>query len=152
MIIKNLFASLLTISMCVLFQSASYAGFYRYVDAEGNVHYSDKRTADAEKLDIHVRKPAAKVSDEKEDKEKADGETEKDAEDTAEKPKEPEKPQYTKKQKRSFCKDAKSRIASINSRGRMREINNKGEYNYLSEKQKQNRLKAAKKDQRDFCR
>ena len=57
-----------------------------------------------------------------------------------------------KKEKRKLCNEAKSDIASINSRGRMREISKDGEYAYLTEEQKQQRLSAAKKKQREYCR
>lgn len=58
----------------------------------------------------------------------------------------------SRKEKNRLCKEAKTDIAAINSRGRMREVNSKGEYIYLSEQERQQRLSAAKKKQKEFCR
>jgi len=152
MINKILITGIFTASLCLLLQTPSYAGVYKWLDQDGQVHYGDQpNKANAEKVTIRkneTTKPRAIKKDEK------DGENpeDKNKEKTTENPAEPEKPKISKKEKKRLCNEAKTDIASITSRGRTREINAKGEYSYLSEKQRQQRLTAAKKKQREFCR
>ncbi len=155
---KSSISSIITACFCLLIQSPSSAGVYKWVDENGQVHYGEKPMgADAEKITIRqnettkprVFKKAEDEGDKNSATENPDGKEDKEkAKQTAE----PTEPTISKKEKRRLCNQAKSDIASIISRGRMREINEKGEYSYLSEKQRQQRLAAAKKQQREYCR
>ena len=42
------------ITMAILFSSSAFAEIYKWVDTDGNVHFSDKKTAqvDAQKVDV----------------------------------------------------------------------------------------------------
>ena len=51
-----------------------------------------------------------------------------------------------------LCRQARTNLDIIQSRGRMREINARGEHVYLSEKQRQQRINTVKKRQRKYCR
>ena len=150
---KSSIASIITACFCLLIQSPSLAGVYKWLDENGQVHYGERpMNADAERIKIRqneTTKPRIAKKAEDEDGKNPDG---KDDKKTAEKAPEPVEPTIPKKEKRKLCAQAKSDIASISSRGRMREINKKGEYNYLSEKQRQQRLSAAKKKLREYCR
>ncbi len=143
---KILITGIITASLCLILQTPSYAGVYKWVDQDGQVHYGDKpANPDADKISIRkndTTKPRAINKDEKKPDDKK-------IEQTAT---EPKKVEISKKEKRQLCKEATNDITSITSRGRMREINTKGEYSYLSEKQRQQRLSAAKKKQGKFCR
>lgn len=131
------------------------AGVYKWVDDTGQVHYgSEPGNVDAETVTIRnneTTKPRAmKTSDdEANDTATTDGEQEAQAE---KKPEKPKQPTISRKEKNRLCKQAKSDVAAISSRGRMREINAKGEYTYLSEPQRQQRLSAAKKRISQYCR
>jgi hypothetical protein len=150
--------SIITACFCLFIQSPSFAGVYKWVDENGQVHYGEKpMSADAEKVTIRqneTTKPRTlkKVKDEADKDTAAENPDSKDGEETANKTPEPVEPTISKKEKRKLCNQAKSNVAAITSRGRMREINEKGEYNYLSDKQRQQRLAAAKKQQREYCR
>ena len=142
---KTLIASIMTVSLSLLFFTPSIAGVYKWIDDNGQVHYGEQPgNTDAESVTIRrneTTKPRAIK--------KAEGES---AEEPAVEAAKPEKPEISKKEKRRLCNQAKSDITAISSRGRMREVNEKGEYTYLSEKQRQQRLSAARKKQREFCR
>ena len=153
---KILITSIITASLCFFLQTPSYAGVYKWVDQDGQVHYSDQPiNPDAEKVSIRkndTTKPRAIKKDEKNADENTEGGDKLEDKNNEAKAEKPEKPAVSKKEKRRLCNEAKTDIASITSRGRTRELNAKGEYSYLSEKQRQQRLTAAKKKQREFCR
>ncbi len=149
---KILTTGIFAVLLCLFLQTPSFAGVYKWVDQDGQVHYGDQPNKPGAKeftvLKNTTTKPRPIKKTEKDGKNPEDKNKEK----TAEKPAEPEKPKISKKEKKRLCNEAKNDITSISSRGRMREINAKGEYSYLSEKQRQQRLAAAKKKQREFCR
>ena len=140
--------SILLATSCLLAQSASYAGVYKWIDDNGQVHYGEKPgNTDAERVTIRQNETTKPRAIDKPEKD-ADESDKKQAEQQGE----PEIVPPSKKEKRKLCNEARSDLAAINSRGRLREINEKGEYSYLSEKQRQQRVSAAKKKQREFCR
>ena len=152
---KTLITRIITALLCLLFQTSSFAGVYKWVDEKGQVHYGERpANADAERITIRQNETTKPRIIKKAEAEDAEGKTSEDesAETPATEPAKPEPPKISKKEKRQRCNEAKSDIASISSRGRMREINKKGEYAYLSEQQRQQRLSAARKKQREFCR
>lgn len=143
---KILITGIITTSLCLFFQAPSSAEVYKWVDKNGQAHYSDQPVnSDAEKFSIRkndTTKPRAIKKDEDKPGNKKSQKT------TAE----PKEVEISKKEKTQLCNEAKTDIASISSRGRTREINAKGEYSYLSEQQRQQRLTAAQKKQRKYCR
>ncbi len=148
---KALLSGIITVSLCLLFQTSLSAKVYKWVDEKGLVHYGEHpNNAGAERITIRTNETTKpRVVKKTDDDEATESET-------AEKPvvekEKPEPPKISRKEKRKLCNEAKSDIASINSRGRMREVNKKGEYSYLTEKQRQQRLSAARKKQREYCR
>ena len=143
-------STIITACLCMLIQTPSFAGVYKWVDENGQVHYGEQPVgADAEKVKIrHNETTKPRAMKKTQDGTGKDGDKEK----TAEVEPEMKEVPVPIKEKRKLCNEAKSDIASINSRGRMREINSKGEYMYLTEEQKQQRLSAAKKKQSEYCR
>ncbi len=143
-------STIITACLCLLIQTPSFAGVYKWVDENGQVHYGEQPVGtDAEKVKIrHNETTKPRAMKKAEDGTAKDGDKEK----TAEVEPEMKEVPVPKKEKRKLCNEAKSDIASINSRGRMREISKDGEYTYLSEEQRQQRLAAAKKKQREYCR
>lgn len=152
-------SSIITLSLGLFFLSSSYAGVYKWVDENGQVHYGERPIGtNAERVTIRqneTTKPRQikTAEDESEgqsavppDAEASDGDKPEVA------PAKPEPPKISAQEKRRLCNEAKSDIATITSRGRMREITKKGDYVYLTEQQRQQRLSAARKKQREFCR
>ncbi len=147
---KILSITIITASLYLLLQSTSFAGVYKWVDENGQVHYGEQPgNPDAEQVTIRQNE-TTKVRTAKKDEDGSDKKAEQKMKEAAV-PEMVEK-EIPKKEKRRLCNEAKSDIAAINSRGRMREINAKGEYIYLSEAERQQRLAAAKKKQRKYCR
>lgn len=134
---------------CLLYQTSSYAGVYKWTDDQGVMHYSDQpNTPDAEKFTLQqntTTTPRTIKTDEQADEEKT-------TEAATTEPTEVVEKKIPIAEKRKLCNEAKSDIAAISNRGRMREVNTKGEYVYLSEKQRQQRISAAKKKQSKYCR
>jgi hypothetical protein len=151
MVNKRLSNSIITASICLLAHSTSFAGVYKWVDENGQVHYGEKPgNTGAEEVTIRQNETttprAIKKTDDDEDSDETTGEA------AAQKEPEWAEVPVPKKEKRKLCNEAKNDLAAINSRGRMREINEKGEYVYLTEQQRQQRISAAKKKQKKYCR
>ena len=143
-------------ALLITLHTSSFAGIYKWVDENGQVHYGEKPVgAEAEIVTIRqntTTKPRINKKDE--DGTGEDGKknnTTEGSEDTEKAP-ESKEVEISKKEKRQLCNEARADVAAINSRGRLREINAKGEYIYLSDGQKQQRLSAAKKKQSKYCR
>ncbi len=152
---KTLFTVSITAILLLAFQYPSYSGVYKWVDDDGQIHYSDQpNNPEAEKFTLR-KNTTTKARPVNTDEQDANGTTEEeadtpDASETTE-PKMVEV-ERSKKEKRKLCNEAKEDIATISSRGRMREINEKGEYIYLPEEQRQKRLSTARKKQKEYCR
>ncbi len=145
----KLVSIILSAIICLLCQTSSYAGVYKWTDSKGVIHYSDQpNKPDAEKFIIRHNTTTTPRAI-KTDKEADEGKKTETA--TAE-PTEPVEKKIPAAEKRKLCKQAKNDIAAISGRGRMREVNAKGEYVYLSEKQRQQRISTARKKQSKYCR
>jgi hypothetical protein len=155
---KIIFTGIITTALYIVLLSPSYAEIYKWVDQNGLVHYGEQPgNTDAKKVPIRnnvTTKPRAIKKPENNGNKNTQSNSLKNqnGDNTGKQPAESKKPGISKKEKNRLCKEAKSDIAAINSRGRMREINAKGEYRYLSENERQQRLTAAKKKQREYCR
>jgi hypothetical protein len=141
---KRLVTVIFLALFCIVIQPPLYAGVYKWVDENGQVHYGEHPgNTDAEKVTIRQNE-TTKPRPIKQSEEDTDKQTEASGEWVEVPP--------SKKEKRKLCNEAKSDLAAINSRGRMREINEKGEYIYLTEPERQQRISAAMKKQQEFCR
>ena len=149
MINIKLVSIILSAVICLLYQTSSYAGVYKWTDSKGVIHYSDQpNKPNAEKFTLRqntTTTPRTIKTDE-------EGDEEKNTEAVTAEPTEPVEKKIPAAEKRKLCNEAKSDITAISSRGRMREVNAKGEYVYLSEKQRQQRISTAKKKQSKYCR
>jgi len=148
---KRLVTGVFLASFCLFIQSPLYAGVYKWVDENGQVHYGEQPgNTGAEKITIRDNETTKPRPINKAEEDAAES-GKKNTGEQAEKFGEWEEVPPSKKEKRKLCNEAKSDLAAINSRGRMREINAKGEYLYLTEQQRQQRISAAQKKQREFC-
>lgn len=148
-LITVIFAALI----CLSFQSPCYAKVYKWTDENGQVHYSEKPgNTDAQRIKIRTNETTKPRTIKKpENNAELNGEGDPAKQPVAEPP-ELVEVKVSAKEKRQLCQEAKSDIATINSRGRLREINKNGEYVYLADEQKQQRLATAKKKARKYCR
>jgi hypothetical protein len=151
MVNNRLINSIFTASIFLLAQSTSYAGVYKWVDENGQVHYGEKPgNTGAEEVTIRQNETTTPRAIKKTEGDEDSDETT--SEETAQKEPEWVEVPVPKKEKRKLCNEAKSDLAAISGRGRMREINEKGEYIFLTEEQRQQRISAAKKKQKKYCR
>lgn len=143
-------------ALLITLHTSSFAGIYKWVDENGQVHYGEKPVgAEAEIVTIRqntTTKPRVNKKDEDGTGEDGEGNSTTEGSEDTEKAPEPKEVEISKKEKRQLCNQARADVAAINSRGRMREISATGEYSYLSDGQKQKRLSAAKKKQSKYCR
>jgi Domain of unknown function (DUF4124) len=127
--------SLLLISAPFMAHSATY---YKSVDENGNVQYTQTKPKQIETERIKVNAHAPDNSSTyKRPTLKADN---KEADTKSEEAKEPEK-KLTKEQKQKGCASARSNLATLNSKGQIRQRNEKGEVSYLPDEKKQARIK-----------
>jgi hypothetical protein len=128
-------------------EGTAIAGVYKWVDEQGQVHYGERPEGqDAEKMTIRTNettKPREIKSDDK------DADDQSEAEQAEKAPVEKYVPAY---EKQRMCREAKTDIANISSRGRVREADAQGNYRYLTEQERQQRLSAARKKQAKYCR
>ncbi len=146
---KRLITHIITASFILLIQSPSHAEVYKWVDEEGQVHYGEQPgNPGAETVPIRTNETTTPRTMNKDEIDIVKS----DIEAKDKKKKEAEEQKKVNQDKRKWCKEARSDLQAISSRGRMREINEKGEYIVLSEEQRQQRISAAKKKEREFCK
>ena len=150
---KNLIIA--TVSMVILLSSATVlAGkIYKWTDAEGNVHYSSEKPADAaaEKMKVDTGKTGvdrgARALDDI--KQQVDDEAQRVVEEGI--PEEPPVPSLPAKEVKKRCQAARQDLATIQARGQLRERDEKGNISYVSDEEKQRRISFAKKQIREYC-
>lgn len=152
--IRDLCLFLATIAILISLPLTVNAKIYKWVDEQGNVHYGSERPANTRAERMRIKeKPifGGEYSDDvkNKDEEKKKGEEKK-----------PEKVQerlegdaiISKKEKTKLCKQAKSRVQSIQNSGRLRAYDEKGNSRILSDKERNKRLAGAKNNVKEYCR
>lgn len=140
---------LCTLILPLLFIAKSNAEIYKWVDAEGNVHYGQQRPSDAnaEKLDIQQEPTTTFHSGKKDpvkpDASAQDGEKKPEEDETTVEKEKPETP-AEKKQRLEACAKARKSLATMESIGRIRSKDAEGNYTYLSQQQKEAQMKQAR--------
>jgi len=136
--------------------SLSIAGIYKWVDAEGNVHYGQQRPADAssEKMDVQQYAPRDSSSYKRpgtNGTDGSDGNTDNAATDETDKKNlEPEKPEKKvetaaeKKRRLVACAQARKNLSTMQSVGRIRSKDKDGNVTYMSQTQKEAKMSQAK--------
>ena len=148
---KTLFPIMLTALTCLFYQAPVNSSVYKWIDDKGLTHYSDRpNKPSAEEFNLRqnttTKRRALKSNDAK------DGNNTEAKNSDGAIPEVKSKPvKVSQTEKRKLCKQAKSDVSTIATRGRMREINAKGEYAYLSDSQRQQRLATAKKKKSKYC-
>lgn len=152
--IKNTALGMLILSLLLIGESS--AEIYKWVDAEGNVHYGQQRPndANAEKLDIQQEptttfRSGAKAPVKTEETAQ-NGEQQPAEEPAAQEEKKVETP-AEKKQRLAACARAKKSLATMQSIGRIRSKDEDGNYSYLSQQQKEAKMKQARDLIKKYC-
>ncbi|VAW61166.1 hypothetical protein MNBD_GAMMA08-3156 [hydrothermal vent metagenome] len=145
-----LFASL------ALMSSMSFAGIYKWVDDEGNVHYGQQRPKDASSQKMNVpqhaprdtssyKRPGQKDANAKTNNAQANGSAKK----------EPEKKKETKAEKKrrlAACAQTREKLTRMESIGRIRVVDKDGNTTYMSQKQKEERMAKDRKSLAKHCK
>lgn len=151
--IKNTVLGMLILPL--LLTGESSAEIYKWVDAEGNVHYAQQRPndADAERLDIQ-QEPTTTFRSGTNKPVKTE-ETARDSEQPAEEPAAQEEKKVEtpaeKKQRLAACAKARKALTTMKSVGRIRSKDADGNYSYLSQQQKEAKMKQARDLIKKYC-
>jgi len=131
----------------------SIAGIYKWVDAEGNVHYGQQKPADgsSEKMDVQQYAPRDSSSYKRPGDKSTNDDTDSAASDEADKKKqEPVKPEKKvetaaeKKRRLMACSQARKNLSTMQSVGRVRSKDKDGNVTYMSQTQKEAKMSQAK--------
>ena len=151
--LKQSFHQFTFISLLTLSSTLCFAGVYKWVDAEGNIHYGQQRPAgtQSESMNVQMHAPVNSSTYNKPGSEKPDGQIgdqtgEKEGgtqpkPETAEKPVEKKETATEKKRRLTACAKARKSLATMSSQGRVRSKDKEGNINYLSQQQKEAKIK-----------
>jgi len=138
---------------CILSMACtvSIAGIYKWVDAEGNIHYGQQRPSNSssEKMDVQQYAPRD-TSSYKRPGSNTDEEGKTANDDTEKKPEEPVEPEKKKetaaekKRRLAACAQARSNLSKMQSIGRVRSKDKDGNVTYMSQQQKEAKMSQAK--------
>lgn len=142
----------------LLFITESNAEIYKWVDADGTVHYGQQRpnNATAEKLDIQQEPTTtfhsgAKDTVKSEDTAQDEDTEQKPAEEAAKQEEKKPETAAEKKQRLEACARARKSLATMESIGRIRSKDAEGNYTYLSQQQKEAQMKQARDLIKKYC-
>ena len=157
---------LLLTGLLTLAAANSHAAIYKWVDEEGNVHYSQEKPTGAtntERMNISgykpedtstYKKPSLNKKEEgKPDEQAKEGEENQQQDPQAAAPKEedPMKKMDPKKKKQG-CESAKNNLATMQARGQIRTRDADGNLRYLTEAEKQARIKKSQDIIKKHCK
>lgn len=147
---------LLAIGALFVLPAAQAGGIYKWVDEQGNVHYSQDpqgHSAEEMKLKIHRSSTEEGESAEKtaQDDSAAQGEKNQGKDEAQTKAEKEASAQDQKEAKAKNCQIAMKRLAAINSGGRLYEVNEKGERNYWDDNTRKAKLEEAQKNVDQWC-
>ncbi len=132
----------------------SVAGIYKWVDEQGNVHYSQQPPTNtaSEKMQVQQRAPRdnSTYSRPGEQSKNKDAATDKSAE-TAKTEKKPET-KAEKQRRLAACEQARKSLQTMESVGRIRAQDSNGELSYLSQDQKEERMRQSREMLSKHCK
>lgn len=134
----------------LLLAHLSHAQLYKWVDENGQTHYSERRPNNTEVTTIKEQKHTVSkpYAPSRIDTQKAILDQ---AASTKEKKLDAEKEAKYQKQRSTYCNAQKKRLASLNTGKRIRIQNKDGEYVYADDKQRQSQIADAKKGMAEHC-
>lgn len=155
-IIKNL-----AFLLIIFFSTQAAAAVYKWVDAEGNVHYGQQRPSDAqsEKMDVERYAPDSSSTYKRPGSKTENTGNEQNAEDKpADASKDPDKdakkPETLEEKKRRLaaCASARKNLATMQSIGRIRSKDESGNLTYMSQEQKEAKMKQLRDMVKQHCK
>jgi len=144
--------SVLTLSFCLLtgYSAPVFSNIYKWVDEEGNVHYSQQRPAakPSEKMKVNAHAPEdsssykrptlnKKADDAAQAEQTQENGSDKNAEDDAPKV----ESAAEKKRRLAACAQARQQLATMQAKGQIRSRDKDGNTTYMSQEQKESRMK-----------
>lgn len=150
--LKLSFHQITVIGLLTLSSTLCIAGVYKWVDAEGNIHYGQQRPANtqSESMNVQMHAPVNTSTYHKPGAEKSDDQAEKQEDGTEQKQETDAKPEEKKvtpaeKQRRlAACTKARRSLSTMSSQGRIRSKDKDGNITYMSQQQKEAKIKQHK--------
>lgn len=142
--------------MVLFYMSSSLAQkIYKWVDENGQVHYSSKEPLDkkSERMKIKTQKAQSVTTKPESDENEEENDSEKDAEEEVDPKTKKELEAMDKKNKKRMCAQAKANLKSLQDSPRVVQKDPKsGEMVRLDDNQRISALKNARKNIKEFCR
>jgi hypothetical protein len=141
------------LALVMMISPADAGDIYKWVDEQGNVHYSSEKPVDAPVESVHVNTEKtgnvagqqALATEQKKIADEAKAIKEKGI------PASPPVPSLSAKDIKQRCQQARSDLANIESHGQLRIQDDKGNLSYATDEVKQQRIAAAKNAIREYC-
>ncbi len=134
-------------SLLLLYSTPGMSAIYKWVDEQGNVHYSSERPADnsSEKMDVQFHAPKDTSTYKRPGQKEAATEQATDEKTPADKPaaEEEKKPMTAAEKKRlaAACQQARQQLATMKAKAQVRVRDKDGNTSFLSQQQKESRVK-----------
>jgi Domain of unknown function (DUF4124) len=138
--LKNAICQLSLFTALALGSTTGFAGIYKWVDAEGNVHYGQQRPTNSPSEKVQVQQYTPRdTSTYKRPGTKDGSKDDKKTAPTAE-PEERKETAAEKKRRLASCDQVRQNIAQMESRGRIRSKDKDGNLVYLSQADKEAKM------------
>lgn len=139
--------------LCIVFGTAQAGSVYKWVDEQGNTHYSQEpHGSSAKEMNIKTNPATSSTTSEEMDElQKQVEEIDKSKQEQAKKDEKTAIEQKNKEIRAKNCSNAKSRYNTLNAGGRLYEVDEKGERFYLDDSMRQSRLAEAQKAIDEWC-
>ena len=144
---RNIFVTLL-----LLFSTLVSAGVFKWVDADGNVHYGDRPTKTSEQVNIETHQSNVPMGDEEARAEKRQRITESLTNDRLDRGKQRKEAKDKKDKLNRRCAAAKDRLKNYQRASRLYNLDGEGNRNTLSDKSRDKAIANLQKDIRKNCK
>lgn len=130
------------------------AAIYKWVDKDGEVHYSQQKPQNTktEKIKVKTRAPEKSSTYSKPSLKQKEDEKQTSDKSTQNKTDTNKKPKKSAKERADLCKQSQANLQALTSRGRVRQKDEDGNVTYMSEDQKQQRIKREQDRVKQNCK
>lgn len=142
------------LSTSIFCTTASIAGIYKWVDEQGNVHYSQQRPANAtsEKMDVQKRAPRDESTYNRPGTQGKNKDTTTDSPSKTAKPEKKPETKAEKQRRLAACEQARKSLQTMESVGRIRAKDKNGDTVFLSQAQKEEKMKQSREMLTQHCK
>ena len=144
---RNIFVTFL-----LLFSTLASAGVFKWVDADGNVHYGDKPTTTSERLNIDTQQSNVPVVDDEARAEQRQRLTESLTNDRLDREKQRKEAKDKKDKLNRRCVAAKDRLKNYQRASRLYNLDGEGNRNILSDKSRDKAIADLQVEIRKNCK